>query len=109
MRAILPAAVKARIHVEDFRGPLLVVGGQDDQIWASGMMAQNIAERRAAAGLETVALIFPDAGHALSGTGWMPTTQYNADHDQLVVRPGSERACTGARVPGDDCVAEVLR
>jgi hypothetical protein len=58
---------------------LLVVGGQDDQIWASGMMAQNIAERRAAAGLETVALIFPDAGHALSGTGWMPTTQYNAD------------------------------
>jgi dienelactone hydrolase len=73
------AAVKARIHVEDFRGPLLVVGGQDDQIWASGMMAQNIAERRAAAGLETVALIFPDAGHALSGTGWMPTTQYNAD------------------------------
>lgn len=42
------------------------------------MMAQNIAERRAAAGLETVALIFPDAGHALGGTGWMPTTQYNA-------------------------------
>ena len=41
------------------------------------MMAQNIAERRAAAGLATVALIFPDAGHALSGTGWMPTTQYN--------------------------------
>ena len=43
------------------------------------MRAQNIAERRAAAGLATVALIFPDAGHALSGTGWMPTTQYNAD------------------------------
>jgi dienelactone hydrolase len=78
-RAANPAAaVKARIPVENFRGPLLIVGGHDDQVWASGMMAQNIAERRAAAGLETVALIFPDAGHALSGTGWMPTTQYNA-------------------------------
>ena len=74
-RAANPAAaVKARIEVEKFRGPLLVVGGHDDQVWASGMMAQNIAERRAAAGLETVALIFPEAGHFLSGNGWMPTT-----------------------------------
>lgn len=77
-RAANPAAaVKARIPVENFRGPLLVVGGHDDQVWASGMMAQNIAERRAAAGLETVALIFPEAGHLLGGTGWMPTTQYD--------------------------------
>jgi len=72
------AAVKARIEVEKFRGPLLVIGGHDDQVWASGMMAQNISERRAAAGLATTALIFPEAGHSLSGNGWMPTTQYNA-------------------------------
>jgi dienelactone hydrolase len=71
------AAVKARIEVEKFRGPLLVIGGHDDQVWASGMMAQNISERRAAAGLATTALIFPEAGHSLSGNGWMPTTQYN--------------------------------
>ena len=78
-RAANPAAaVRARIAVENFRGPLMVVGGHDDQVWASGMMAQNIAERRAAGGLETLALIFPEAGHPLSGTGWMPTTQYNA-------------------------------
>lgn len=72
------AAVAARIRVEDFKGPLLVAGGIDDQMWASGMMAQNIAERRAAAKLETVTLIYPDAGHALNGSGWSPTTQYNA-------------------------------
>ena len=72
------AAVKARIEVEKFRGTLLVIGGHDDQVWASGMMAQNISERRAAAGLVTTALIFPEAGHSLSGNGWMPTTQYNA-------------------------------
>lgn len=78
-RAANPAAaVRARIPMEKFTGPLMVIGGQDDQVWASGMMAQNIAERRAAAGLETVTLIYTDAGHSLSGNGWGPTTQYNA-------------------------------
>jgi dienelactone hydrolase len=72
------AAVAARIHVENFKGPLFVAGGIDDQMWASGMMAQNIAERRAEAQLETVALIYTDAGHALNGSGWSPTSQYNA-------------------------------
>jgi dienelactone hydrolase len=72
------AAVRARIHIEDFKGPLLVAGGVDDQMWASGMMAQNIAERRAEAHRETVTLIYTDAGHALNGTGWHPTSQYNA-------------------------------
>ena len=77
-RAAFPAAaVAARIRVEDFKGPLLVAGGVEDQMWASGAMVQNIAERRVAAKLETVALIFTDAGHALNGTGWNPTTQYD--------------------------------
>ena len=55
----------------------MVIGGHDDQVWASGMMAQIIAEKRAASGLETVALIYTDAGHYLSGSGWGQTTQYN--------------------------------
>lgn len=77
-RAANPAAaVKARIPVEKFKGSLMVIGGQDDQVWASGMMAQIIAEKRAASGLETVALIYTDAGHYLSGNGWGQTTQYN--------------------------------
>ena len=78
-RAANPAAaVKARIPVEKFKGPLMVIGGHDDQVWASGMMAQIIAEKRAEFGLETVALIYTDAGHFLSGNGWGQTTQYNA-------------------------------
>lgn len=60
----------ARIRVELIDEPVLVAGGDADTTWSSGAMAQNIAERRAeAGGLETVALIYPDAGHALSGTG----------------------------------------
>ena len=60
----------ARIHVEDIDEPVLVAGGDADDTWNSGGMAQNIAERRAEeGGLETVALIFTGASHALSGNG----------------------------------------
>ena len=77
-RAAHPAAaVAARIPVERIKAPVLVVAGQDDQVWNSAMMAHNIAERRAEAKLETVSLIYTDAGHYLSGTGYNPTTQYD--------------------------------
>lgn len=76
-RAAHPAAaVAARIAIENFKGPLLVVGGHDDQVWASGMMALNIAERRAAAGLQTESLVFLEAGHVLSDTGFNPIAHY---------------------------------
>lgn len=65
----------ARIPVERYAGALLVAGGMQDKVWGSGPMAQNIAERRAAAGLDTATLVFHDAGHSLSGHGWSPTTQ----------------------------------
>lgn len=71
------AAVLARIPVERIKAPVLLVAGQDDQVWNSAMMAHNIAERRAAAKLETVSLIYTDAGHYLTGTGFDPTTQYD--------------------------------
>jgi dienelactone hydrolase len=99
-RAANPAAaVKARIEVEKFRGPLMVIGGHDDQVWASGMMAQNIAERRTAAGLETVALIFPEAGHGLSGNGWTPTTQYNAGLNKSGGTPQANAAAQARAFP----------
>jgi dienelactone hydrolase len=72
------AAVTARIPVERYRGPLLVAGAGDDQVWASGIMATNIARSRTAAGLATTTLIYPGAGHTLGGDGWSPTTMTNA-------------------------------
>ncbi len=78
-RAANPAAAAAaRIPVEKIKAPVFVLGGQDDQVWASGMMAHNIAERRAESRLETVSLIYTDAGHFLSSHGFGPTTQYDA-------------------------------
>lgn len=84
------SAVRARIAVEDIAAPVLVAGGDADNVWNSGEMAQAIAERRAAAGLETVSLIFTDAGHALSGTGKQRAERPYADADleaQRIVWP----------------------
>ena len=62
----------ARIPIEDYTGAVLVAGGEQDDLWSAGHMSQNIAERRAEAGLATELLVFPDAGHALLGDGQDP-------------------------------------
>ena len=77
-RAAHPNRVPAaRIPVEKIAAPVLVAGADDDQIWDSGSMARAIAATRAQADLETVALVYPEAGHYLGGTGDSPTTHYN--------------------------------
>jgi len=77
-RAANPERVApARIPVEQIEAPVMVLGGHDDQVWDSGSMAENILKSRQAAGRETLALVYPDAGHYLGGNGWNPTTQYN--------------------------------
>jgi dienelactone hydrolase len=87
------AAVTARIPVERIKAPVMLVAGQDDQVWNSAMMAHNIAERRAEAKLETVSLIYNDAGHAVGGTGYNPTTQYDASPMKMGGTPeGNARA-----------------
>jgi dienelactone hydrolase len=93
-RAANPAAAAAaRIPVERIKAPVMLVAGQDDQVWASGMMAHNIAERRAEAKLDTVSLIYSDAGHALNGTGFNPTTNFNAGPNKMGGTPeGTARA-----------------
>lgn len=65
-------AAAARLPVESYRGAMFIAGGDQDRTWPSGEMVRNIAERRAEAGLQTVALTFRDAGHGLSGSGWEP-------------------------------------
>jgi dienelactone hydrolase len=77
-RAVRPdLAVAARIPVERIRGEVMVIGSYDDQMWPSGMMAQQLAERRMEAGLPVTALLFTDAGHLLYDTGYAPTTTRN--------------------------------
>lgn len=64
----------ARIPVERYAGEVLVIGGGDDLVWPSAEMAENVVRSREAAGRRTEWRVYPKAGHALSGTGWSPTT-----------------------------------
>ena len=92
-RAANPGAVaQARIPVERIKAPVLVVGGQEDQVWNSAMMAHNIAERRSAAKLDTVSLIYVDAGHMLNGSAMNPTTQYDAGPSKIGGTPQGNAA-----------------
>ncbi len=93
------AAVKARIPVERIKAPLLVVGGHDDQVWPSGAMAQNIAERRVGLKHETLALIYSGAGHALGGTGYGPTTQHNTELFKMGGNPTDDAHAQGDAWP----------
>lgn len=63
----------ARIRVEDYAGPVMLVAGDADREWRSGPMARNVAASRSAAGRETVLLVYPEAGHDVGGDGWAPT------------------------------------
>jgi len=63
----------ARIRVEDYPGAVMLVAGDADREWRSGQMARNVAANRAAAGRDTVLLIYPEAGHDVGGDGWAPT------------------------------------
>ena len=60
---------EARIPVEDFAGDLVVIAGDRDALWNSGWAARAIVRSREAAGLTTLALIYPEAGHDLVGDG----------------------------------------
>lgn len=71
-RANPDKAAVARIPVEEYKGPLLIAGGDRDATWPSGEMVRAVAERRAGEGMPTVALSFAEAGHSLGGTGWTP-------------------------------------
>jgi dienelactone hydrolase len=76
-RAAHPQAVApARIRVEDYAGPVLVIGGGDDQVCAAGR--------------ETLALVYPEAGHAVGGPGWSPTTGFNLGPMKMGGQPAAD-------------------
>ena len=62
----------ARIKVEDIAAPVFLVGGDEDNTWASGQMARNIKDSRDAAGLQTTLLVGTASGHSLTGDGYAP-------------------------------------
>ena len=60
---------EALIPIEEFKGDLLLISGESDEIWQATAMANALADRRRKAGLgdKTTHLSHPDAGHNFGG------------------------------------------
>jgi len=68
----------ARIPIEKTKAQVLLLGSDRDEVWASGEMARNLAERLAVAGKggQVEVKIYPKSGHQISGTGTFPIWIY---------------------------------
>ena len=55
----------ATIAVERVAGPILLVSGVEDTVWASSLFAEQIAKRRRAYRKSVTSLVFQAAGHAV--------------------------------------------
>ena len=106
-----PAAVElATIPVERTRGPILLISGQDDQMWPSTMMSEMVIKR-----LEAHAYPFPyhhlsyaGAGHII-GFPYLPTTVNQGRHPvdgKVYALGGNARGNAFAR---QDSWTQVLR
>ena len=96
-------AADAEIAAERIDAPLLLLAGEDDQVWPSVDMATRLLDRRARA--EDRLLAFPDAGHLLAATphsddgvrgrrgglGWHPCGQRPGPGRGLARHPGLPR------------------
>ena len=65
----------ARIPVEAYAGDLLLIAGGKDAQWDASAASEAIVRSRNAAGLDTTALIYADAGHDLVGDGGVRQTE----------------------------------
>jgi len=74
-RAFPAELAAARIPVERYRGALLLVAGEQDNVWPSADMVRAIAAVRDRAGLATQVVIGADAGHALGDPGYLPAAE----------------------------------
>ncbi len=106
-RAMVPGA---RIRIERATAPLLLLGAEADDVWASGEMSRSIGATLAAAGRRTQATVatYASAGHNICGDGTTPwelfgagafdrkaTAQATADAWRRTVTFLDERLATG--------------
>lgn len=65
----VPAARDAAITVERINGPVLLISGEGDRLWASTVMAEQLRRRMETRGFEHAVrhVHYPDAGHNIGG------------------------------------------
>lgn len=98
------AAERAAIPVERIEGELLVIGGEDDQVWPGADFARAVAARRKVHGLGTRVVTHRLAGHRVTFPGETPT-----DRGQTMARGGSPEADAELGVAAWPQVVELLQ
>jgi uncharacterized protein len=77
----LPSGTKGALPVEQISGPILLLTGQDDQVWSSSQMSEKVVERAKAKNFkyEVNHFSFPKVGHfVLFGETMLQVDPYNA-------------------------------
>lgn len=97
-RAERPSETKAAlIPIERSRARFLLLGGERDEVWASGAMAKNLGDRlrRAGRGKQAIVQVYAGAGHQICGDGTYPTHIWaDASPDPRVKDPVAEGAAS---------------
>lgn len=95
------AVARARIRVEDIRGPVMLLSGTDDGSWPSSLYSRMVADKLAEAGHPHAVrhLDFEEAGHAILFP-YVPTTQ------MVYAHPVSRRISTTGGTPAANAVAD---
>lgn len=91
----------AAIHIERASCPILLISGEEDAMWPSTTMAEQVELRASAHGFSSrlVHLRYSDAGHLCASTPGLPsplTTLHPVDH-RLVALGGSPRGNAAAQ------------
>ena len=69
------------IQIEKINGPVMLISGQDDQIWPSAQLSEFAVQRLKDHNFKNMVkhLSYPDAGHSI-GPPFRPTTMNQALH-----------------------------
>lgn len=80
-------AARAAIPAERIAGDVVLVAGEDDQVWPAADFARALAVRRAEHGVDTTLVVHPEAGHRVVLPGEVPVRR-----GQVMARGGSDQA-----------------
>lgn len=105
----------ATIHVEDTKGPILLLGGRDDKLWASCVL-QDVAWGRLvssghAAQFGDVRHCYPNAGHLIGTPGWSTIGSdefYEAAYGGYLVTGGTPAGMGKADRESDTAIRKFL-
>jgi lysyl-tRNA synthetase class 2 len=95
LRRFAATEANARVAVEEIAARVVLAAGGADEVWPSAAFAEQVRERRAAAGLATTVLVEPEAGHRVVLPGESPA-QPTADYGYGGTEEADRRL--GARV-----------